>query len=114
MGDFIGDLTSFLEGDGLQQFKDRMAEQFRQDAPSKSGKSKAAVTASPDGVVLPIALWHVDKGRTVTDPSGVELPTVSEGAGFMDEVLDHDLEIWGEIITEWCNSRDDVASITNE
>ena len=56
----------------------------------------------------------MDKGRTVTDPSGVKLPTVSEGAGFMDEVLDYDLEIWGEIITEWCNSRDDVASITNE
>ena len=113
MGDFIGDLTSFLEGDGLQQFKDRMAEQFRQDAPSKTGKSKAAIKASPEGVDLPDTLWRVDKGRSVTDPSGVKLPTISSGAGFIDEVLDNDLIIWTEIITEWGNNRSDVTDITS-
>jgi hypothetical protein len=112
MGDFSEDLTSFIEGEGLQQFKEKMAEQFRQDAPSKSGKSKAAIMSSPEGVVLPLALWRVDKGRSVTDPSGVELPTVSSGAGFIDEVLDNDLDIWADIITEWCNSRDDVSGIS--
>ena len=107
----MGDLASFIEGDGLQQFKDRLADQFRQDAPSKSGKSKAAIKASQEGVVLPSSLWRVDKGRTVTDDSGVELPTASSGAGFIDEVLGNDLDIWAEIITEWCNGRSDVTDI---
>tara|TARA_R110002020_G_scaffold375531_2_gene586727 strand:+ start:9896 stop:10240 length:345 start_codon:yes stop_codon:yes gene_type:complete len=113
MGDFSEDLVSFIEGDGFQQFKERMADQFRQDAPSKSGKSKAAIMASQEGVVLPSALWRVDKGRTVTDPSGVKLPTASSGAGFIDEVLGNDLTIWAEIITTWCDSRSDVSDITS-
>tara|TARA_R110002020_G_scaffold439315_1_gene649808 strand:- start:51 stop:389 length:339 start_codon:yes stop_codon:yes gene_type:complete len=111
MGDLIEDLASFIEGDGLEQFKEKLADQFRQDAPSKTGKSKAAIMASKEGVVLPSALWRVDKGRTVTDPSGVELPTVSSGAGFIDEVLDNDLTIWSDIITEWCERRSDVTEI---
>ena len=112
MGDLIEDLTSFIEGEGLEQFKERLADQFRQDAPSKTGKSKAAIKSSIEGVDLPDSLWRVDKGRSVTDPSGVELPTVSSGAGFIDEVLDNDLDIWADIITEWCNSRDDVSGIS--
>tara|TARA_R110002020_G_scaffold280739_1_gene496532 strand:- start:341 stop:679 length:339 start_codon:yes stop_codon:yes gene_type:complete len=111
MGDLMEDLASFIEGDGLQQFKDRLADQFRQDAPSKSGKSKSEIASNSEGVFLPAALWRVDKGRTVTDDSGVELPTVSSGAGFIDEVLGNDLDIWAEIITEWCNGRSDVTDI---
>ena len=113
MGNLMEDLASFIEGGGMQQFKERMADQFRQDAPSKSGKSKASIMSSQEGVVLPSALWRVDKGRTVTDDSGVELPTVSSGAGFIDKVLDNDLTIWAEIITEWCNGRSDVTDITS-
>jgi len=113
MGDLIEDLTSFIAGEGLEQFKERMADQFRQDAPSKSGKSKAAIMSSQEGVVLPSALWRVDKGSTVTDPSGVKLPTASSGAGFIDEVLDNDLTIWVEIITEWGNNRSDISDITS-
>ena len=107
----MGDLASFIEGDGLQQFKDRLADQFRQDAPSKSGKSKSEIASNSEGIFLPAALWRVDKGRTVTDDSGVELPTVSSGAGFIDEVLGNDLDIWAEIITEWCSGRSDVTDI---
>ena len=113
MGDLIEDLTSFIEGEGLEQFKERMADQFRQDAPSKSGKSKAAIKASQEGVVLPSSLWRVDKGRSVPDPSGGTLPKVSSGAGFIDEVLDNDLTIWTEIITEWGNNRSDISDITS-
>ena len=113
MEDFIEDLNSFLAGEGLDQFKMRMADQFRMDAPSKSGKSKAAIAASEEGITLPSSLWRVDEGRTVTDPSGVKLPTTSSGAGFIDEVLGNELDIWTEIITEWCNTRDDVSDITS-
>ena len=111
MGDLIEDLTDFIEGDGLVQFKERMAAQFRQDAPSKSGKSKVGIQSSQEGVVLPAALWRVDKGRSVTDPNGVKRFKVSSGTGFIDEVLDNDLTIWSEIITEWGNSRSDVSDI---
>ena len=88
-----------------------MADQFRQDAPSKSGKSKSEIASNSEGIFLPAALWRVDKGRTVTDDSGVELPTASSGAGFIDEVLGNDLDIWAEIITEWCSGRSDVTDI---
>jgi len=113
MGDLVEDLNSFIAGEGLEQFKMRMADKFRMDAPSKSGKSKAAIKSSQEGITLPSALWRVDKGRSVTDPSGVKLPTISSGAGFIDEVLDNDLDIWTEIISEWCNTRDDVSDITS-
>ena len=106
MGDLIEDLTSFIAGEGLEQFKERMA-------PSKSGKSKVAIRASQEGVVLPSSLWRVDKGRSVSDPSGGALPKVSSGAGFIDEVLDNDLTIWTEIITEWGNNRSDISDITS-
>ena len=113
MEDFIEDLNSFLTGEGLDQFKMRIADQFRMDAPSKSGKSKAAISASQEGIILPSALWRVDEGRPVTDPSGVKLPTTSSGAGFIDEVLDNDLDIWTEIITEWCNTRSEVSDVSS-
>ena len=74
MGDFIGDLTSFLEGDGLQQFKDRMAEQFRQDAPSKSGKDKAAVTASPMELFCPSPYGMWIKGVLLLILVGLNFP----------------------------------------
>ena len=113
MGDIIEDLSSFIEGDGLEQFKTKMADKLRMDAPSKSGKSKSAITVSPDGITLPAALWRVDKGRSITDPSGVKLPKASAGAGFIDEVLDNDASIWAEIISEWCNNRSDVIDVTS-
>ena len=107
MGDIIEDLTSFIEGDGLEQFKTKMADKLRMDAPSKS-----AITVSPDGITLPAALWRVDKGRSITDPSGVKLPKASAGAGFMDEVLANDLDIWSEIITSWAKDRADVSDVS--
>jgi hypothetical protein len=113
MGDITEDLASFIEGDGLEQFKTKMADKLRMEAPSKSGKSKSAIMASPDGITLPAALWRVDKGRSVTDPSGVKLPTASSGAGFIDEILANDLDIWAEIITSWARDRDDVSDITS-
>jgi len=113
MEDFIEDLTSFIAGEGLEQFKMRMADQLRMDAPSKSGKSKAAIQVSKDGITLPTALWRVDRGRPVTDPSGVTIPSTSSGTGFIDEVLDNDTSIWAEIISEWCNNRSDVIDVTS-
>jgi|TARA_B110000914_G_scaffold191138_1_gene177503 hypothetical protein len=112
MGDIIEDLTSFIEGDGLEQFKTKMADKLRMDAPSKSGKSKSAITVSPDGITLPAALWRVDKGRSITDPSGVKLPKASAGAGFIDEVLANDLDIWSEIIISWAKDRADVSDVS--
>ena len=110
----VAALSSFLAGAGLEQVKQRMADQFRMDAPSKSGKSKSEIEAIPEGVMLPGVLWRVDEGRPITDPSGVQLPSVSKGTGFIDEVLDNDITIWIEIITEWGRTRSDIIDITSE
>jgi len=106
-------LIAFLEGEGLEQFKQKMTEQFKTDAPSKSGKSRTKIMPTMEGIDLPEALWRVDEGHSVIDPSGVKLPSVSGGAGFIDEVLDNDLDIWTEIITEWGRTRSDITDITS-
>ena len=107
----ISDLIAFIAGRGLELFKERMADKFRMDAPSKSGKSKSEIMVSPEGIELPKSLWRVDKGRTNIDPSGVQLLPTSEGVGFINNILNNDIDIWSELISEWGRNRGDIESV---
>tara|TARA_Y100000034_G_scaffold118175_1_gene158575 strand:- start:939 stop:1304 length:366 start_codon:yes stop_codon:yes gene_type:complete len=103
--EFQAALIEFIQDEGLRKFREKLAEKFRTDAPSRSGKSKKTIRENMDeGVLLPMSLVYTSEGTT---RKGVFKP----GTGFIDEVLDADLELWLEIIEEWANSQSSVDTI---
>jgi len=105
--DFIEALTDFIDGEGVLLFQQKLADKFRKDAPSKSGKSKKAIKDIPTGFELPLSLIYTSEGNRSKD--GI----VSGGSGFIDDILDEsELELWLEVIQEWADSEGIVDTIT--
>jgi len=101
-------LMSFIETEGVSLLRKRLAAKFREEAPSKSGKSKKAILDTEEGFELPLSLVYVDRGRT---QSG----TPTEGTGFVKDLIDdHTSTILAEIIEEWLETQSIVDTVITD